>query len=119
MVIRMVTWVVMGALDVTALSAVAGRRTVSLMGCVVWKSCRVCVQAVGVHPWLLLPRTGHRNCPMACRDVPQVQPIVRHISGISVQQDTRLTGADGQNPGVGNGRCYRVLDALVSILQRT
>ena len=35
------TWVVMGALDVTAFSAVAGRRTVSLMGCVVWKSCRV------------------------------------------------------------------------------
>lgn len=38
--LRMVTWVVMGALDVMALSAVAGRRTVSLMGCVVWKSCR-------------------------------------------------------------------------------
>ena len=36
----------------------------------------------------------------------------------SVQHSTRLTGSDTQYPGVGDGRRYRVLDALVSILQR-
>jgi hypothetical protein len=37
--------VVMGALEVTALSAVAGSRTVSLMGFVDWKSC-CCIRNV-------------------------------------------------------------------------
>jgi hypothetical protein len=58
-----ITWVVMGALEVTALSAVAGSRTVSLMGFVVWKSC--CRHASGWHQHLATPvmlhtrRTGY------------------------------------------------------------